>query len=55
MVGAPVLVFMSAPEAVSDAAKVALSGGVIAFGCFTTGAQLARSRPCELPVRPCAS
>ena len=35
-VGAPTLVFLSAPEAVSVAAKVALSGSVVAFGFFTT-------------------
>jgi hypothetical protein len=35
-VGAPLLVFMSAPEGVSDAAKVSLSGTVVLFGCFTT-------------------
>jgi hypothetical protein len=29
---------MSSPEAVSEAAKLALSGTIIAFGCFTTGA-----------------
>jgi hypothetical protein len=38
VVGAPALVFQSAPEAVSVAAKIALSSSVIAFGCFTTGA-----------------
>ena len=35
--GAPTLVHLSSPESVSEAAKLALSGTVIAFGCFTTG------------------
>ena len=35
-VGAPLLVFLSAPEGVSEMAKISLSGTVVLFGCFTT-------------------
>ena len=44
-VGAPLLVFMSAPEGVSEMAKVSLSGTVVLFGCFTTGAPRALAEP----------
>ena len=36
-VGAPLLVFLSASEGVSEMAKISLSGTVVLFGLFTTG------------------
>lgn len=35
--GAPLLVFLSASEGVSEMAKISLSGTVVLFGLFTTG------------------